>query len=124
MCDADLIAMLCRWLPYREMGWKEIGETFYRWVALTTPWMVVYIHYVDAKQWHKECHDHPWDFWALILAGGYWEDFRGRRDWQRPLTLLYRPARSRHNVMTPTRSWSLVVRGRTKRKWGFKTCEV
>lgn len=107
---------------YKEIGWKEINETFYRWILLDTRWFSIYLHYLDAKQWHPQCHDHPWWFVALILCGGYWERANGRTIWRGPLSLLYRPATFTHNVMTPTTNWSIILVGPRTRKWGFVDC--
>jgi hypothetical protein len=106
------------------MGWKEIGETFYRWTLLRTRWFTLCLHYLDAPNWHPQCHDHPWWFVAIILAGGYWENAYGKTRWRGPLSFLYRPAWWSHNVATPRRqpNWSLIITGPKAREWGFHDC--
>lgn len=119
---------LRRFLPHKEIGWQEIGEVFYRYQLLKTNWLNVYLHQLDAPQWHPVgCHDHPWWFVTVLLKGGYLEkqnhgdEARLKRRY--PGQILYRPASHAHDVITPFgRSWSLVVTGRKAHKWGFLKC--
>lgn len=66
-------------------------------------------------------HDHPWPYWSLILAGGYWERTPTGRRWYGPGRLLRRPADWRHRVELPSgrRCWTLVWTGARVRGWGF-----
>lgn len=78
-----------------------------------------------------EMHDHPFRFVSLILAGGYWEvtPAKGWRDgvgpvgrvWYGPGSVLHRPAKWIHRVEIPEgrECWTVVVRGRKERGWGF-----
>lgn len=121
---AKLIALLCRLFAYQEHGWKEIGETFYRWDVFKSRFGNVYLHYLDCKQLSPaHCHDHPWSFWAVILWGGYWEFTSKGRAWRGPLSVLFRPAEYKHNVQTRTANWSIILTGPKRRAWGFTSCE-
>lgn len=119
-----------RWLrasvPYKELGWDEIGEKFTRFVLIKTRWFSLYAHRLDAPVTHPKCHDHPWHFWTAILAGGYHEDMNGKRAWRGPGTVLYRPAASLHNTTTLAGEpmWSLVLVSGRVRDWGFEACDV
>lgn len=123
-----MIQFLCKLLPYKEIGWKEIGEVFYRFTLAKTPWFNLYLHSLSSPNAHAECHDHPWSFVSLVLWPGYDEYHDGGdifRFWQRkwPGMLLFRPATWKHNVVTPYgTSWSLVLTGPRIREWGFKNC--
>ncbi len=66
-------------------------------------------------------HDHPWPFWSVILAGGYWEHTPAGRRWYGPFRLLRRPADWRHHIELPPgrRCWTLVWTGPRVRGWGF-----
>ena len=78
-----------------------------------------------------ELHDHPWPFVSIILAGGYhevtpapgWAGGSGptRRRWYGPGSVLRRPARWIHRVEIPdgAEAWTLILRGRKERSWGF-----
>jgi hypothetical protein len=111
-------------LPYKEIGWKELGEVFYRYTLLKTPWFNVYLHKLDAPNWHPVCHDHPWSFVTILLKGGYLEKCDEGTFHRKPGAMLYRPAEFKHNIITPYgTSWSLVITTKKKRQWGFLTCE-
>ena len=36
--------MLRRFLPYKEIGWVDIGEVFFRYQIVKTPWFNIYLH--------------------------------------------------------------------------------
>ena len=118
-----LETFLHRKFRYKEIGWKEYGEVFTRYALLKTPWFNLYLHQLDAPNWHPACHDHPWWFITLLLRHGYLERV-GNKDLRRwPGMILYRAATFSHSVITPYgTSWSLVLTGPTIRKWGFKAC--
>lgn len=115
---------LLKLLPYKDIGWKEIGEEFTRYTVLKTPWFNVYLHQLYAPVAHPECHDHPWSFLAVLLWRGYSEQVGSEWYRRRPGSMLWRPAEFIHNVVTPYgTSWSLIFTGAKKRAWGFKTCK-
>jgi hypothetical protein len=120
-----LIEKLSRkYLKYKEIGWTDIGETFTRYALLRTPWFNIYLHQLDAPNWHPECHDHPWGFIAILLWRGYLERVGNKYFRHRPGSILFRPATFTHNVITPYgTSWSLIFTTRKSRDWGFKPCE-
>lgn len=118
-----VVRLLCALFRWKELGWPEIGEVFYRWTLLKTPWFSVYLHRLDARQYDpKTCHDHPWRFTAVVLRGGYWEYSGGRKVWRAPGSVLYRPATYAHAVQTRGVNWSLVVVGPKVRPWS-KGCD-
>jgi hypothetical protein len=112
-------------LPHQQIGWQEINEDFIRFTLLKTPWVRIYLHRLEADRPHPHCHDHPWSFVSLLLAGGYWERCQSPREcgpiwhWRNPGQVLYRPAEFKHNVKTLGVSWSLIFTGRKRRPWGF-----
>jgi hypothetical protein len=118
--------LLRRVLPYKEIGWQDIGEVFYRYQIVKTRWFNVYLHQLDAPQWHPVgCHDHPWGFVTVLLSGGYLERTGDEYNRRYAGQVLYRPATHLHDVTTPYgRSWSLIVTGKKSRTWGFKSCEA
>jgi len=117
-------ALLRRFIPHKEIGWWDIGEVFYRYKLLSTRWFNIYLHQLEAPNWHPVgCHDHPWWFISLLLKSGYLERHGDEYVRRRPGSLLYRPANWSHDVTTPYgRSWSLIVTGPKKRAWGFQPC--
>jgi hypothetical protein len=114
--------LLRKVFPHKEIGWEDIGERFTRFTLLKTPWFNVYLHKLYAPAWHPQCHDHPWSFVAVILAGGYLERTDKGDVWRAPGSVLYRPAEFTHNVVTRGVSWSVILTTARKRAWGFKDC--
>jgi hypothetical protein len=124
-----MLALLCKILPYKEIGWKELGEVFYRFTLLKTPWGNLYLHRLDAPCWHPACHDHPWSFLTILLWNGYLERVGDQDEYKvykrRPGSILYRPAEFSHSIITPYgTSWSLVFTTKKVRDWGFKSCQA
>lgn len=128
-------SLLRRVLPHKEIGWQEIGEVFFRYNLVKTKWFNLYLHQLDAPQWHPVgCHDHPWWFVTLLLKGGYLErqsikvynrKVGSKLTRRYPGQILYRRAEHSHDVITPYgRSWSLVLTGRKIHQWGFAACEA
>jgi hypothetical protein len=117
-----MFSLLRRLLPHKDIGWKEIGETFTRFTVLATRFGTLYLHRFDAPNWHPHCHDHPWDFLAVILSGGYYEATSSATAWRGPGSVLRRRAEFAHNVLTRGVCWSLVWVGPKRRAWGLVEC--
>lgn len=118
--------LLMKYVPHKQLGWKEINEDFIRFQLVKSPFLNIYLHRLDAEIEHPNCHDHPWHFWALILWNGYREYIKGKWYWRGPMSILYRPALSLHNVVTKSGqpSWSIIVTSGKNRDWGFKPCYI
>jgi hypothetical protein len=124
MIERRLENWLRRTFKFKEIGWTEIGEKFTRYALWRTRWFNIYLHQLNAPNWHDNCHDHPWNFVAVLLWRGYLERAEGRNVRRRVGSLLYRRAEFSHNVITPYgTSWSLCITGKKSRDWGFQTCE-
>lgn len=73
----------------------------------------------------EELHDHPWAFWSLIIAGGYWEQTETRLIQRRCGSLAYRPATHKHRVILANDKWgpvpcaTIVLTRPGDREWGF-----
>ena len=114
---------LRRRVPFKEIGWTEIGEKFTRYALWRTRWFNVYLHQLYAPNWHPQCHDHPWGFVAVLIRRGYLEETAHNLKRQRPGFILFRPATFTHNVITPYgTSWSVIFTTPKSRDWGFKPC--
>lgn len=105
--------------------------------GVTGPYLTVYSLFHTKKfsvcvhKFHRgdedlDCHDHPFDFWSLVLSGGYKEfaqdlSFVVRRFG----SFCYRTSAHRHRVELLTKScWTLVVKRYVNREWGFWRGEV
>lgn len=99
-----------------------------RWRLLQTPRFGVYVHFIYREDLDPVPHDHPWQFWSLVLRGGYAEylypdarvsgenDLREYGRWS-----FHRfPLASAHRILSvKPRTVTLVVVGRKCRTWGF-----
>ena len=103
-----------------------------RWFLFRKEWMAIFLHRFHRSDEDRALHDHPWNFITLILWRGYHEhmDYKMKAaecHWLRickrrwPLMILYRPAYHRHRVelINGKEAWTLVIRFRKIREWGF-----
>jgi hypothetical protein len=114
----------------REIKDRTGKTVFKRWLLLRTPWFSIFIHGMYDRRGDQDahCHDHPWNFWSLILWGGYFEvvhDTVNHHYGVRHLgSVQYMPARGiYHRVieLNRSRSYSLVVASRETVPWGYWT---
>ena len=106
----------------------------------TTPYLVrYYVFLKDRKDFpfnitlHKvlvsdepTLHDHPWDWGAMILKGGYWEHTLEGKFWRGPGHIRFRKADDLHWLELAKDKdgneipcWSLFYMGKKKKEWGF-----
>lgn len=90
----------------------------------------VYLHRFVGCDGDKEVHDHPWDAWAICLAGGYVEErlicFDLDEGWLHKLRTIKRFSINRirgndfHRIArTEPETWTLFVHGDRWKGWGF-----
>jgi hypothetical protein len=109
---------ICR----RETICNPAGEPYLiRYRIVQTPWLGLYLHHILRSDDDRALHDHPWPFLSFILRGGYWEHTPIGRAWYPPLSILWRCPEQLHRLELPETktAWTLVVRGRRRRAWGF-----
>jgi hypothetical protein len=114
----------------REIKDRTGKTVFKRWLLLRTPWFSIFIHGMYDRRGDQDahCHDHPWNFWSLILWGGYFEVVHDTVNHhygvRHPGSVQYMPARGiYHRVieLNRSRSYSLVVASRETVPWGYWT---
>lgn len=103
-----------------------------RWRLIQTPWFGIYLHRINLPDGDRDLHNHPWAFRALILRGGYYEEFQPEM-WKQP-RLRYHgfsefnkmPMHAFHRIQSLTRTptWTLVFVGKRKQNWGFLVKDV
>lgn len=104
----------------------------YRWHLLKTKEASVYFHIQVADDPERPLHDHPWDNFSNILAGGYNEILcmsveaptpRNTHTWKRRAgDTIYRRAEWSHRLLMPagvSRTLTLFSTGAKRRDWGF-----
>ena len=110
--------------------YPEGGPLFTRYYLFDCPFFALYVHHFHRSDHDRHVHDHPWSFVTLLLSAGYWEhlpkfaelpDGEQVRAWRRRFSVLWRPAEWRHWVEIERPVWTLVLRLRRRRAWGFWT---
>jgi len=97
------------------------GDDVYldRTYIVQTPWFGIMFHRIFRPDNQRDLHDHPWNFFSLILRGHYLEDTPDgpRRRWW----WNWKRAEDRHSIREVSRRpvWTLVFTGRKRRTWGF-----
>lgn len=99
----------------------QLGPMLKRYFLIGTPWFGLYLHHFIRSDNDRHFHDHPWSFLTFLIGGGYIEHTPAGTFRRRRFSLLWRPAEWRHWVEVPTPVWTLVVRFRKRRAWGFIT---
>ena len=88
------------------------------------------VHHILRSDQDRELHDHPWDFWSLIIKGSY--DEITLKEWTSDelescrytwWSLLRRKAKHAHRLeLAPFKdTWSLILTFKWRRAWGFYT---
>ena len=120
-----LLILFERFFPCTRL--KDCNNSIYlcRWKLLNLSWFGIYLHKFRRSDTDYALHDHPWSFISIILWQGYeeWTEaphgYHIRRKW--PGMILWRPDHWKHRVelVNEVPSWSLVMRFRRRREWGF-----
>ncbi len=95
-----------------------------RWRLVRCRGFSVALHHILRSDYAPEPHDHPWSYVSVILAGGYWERVGGDASrWRGAGSVAVRPAGTPHRIDIPDGrpAWTLMLRGRWRRSWGFHT---
>ena len=82
----------------------------------------IYLHRILLSD-EPVLHDHPWNWATLVLKGGYFETTPVGRFWRGPGSLRIAKATEMHylEINAGQPCWTLFMRGRSKRVWGFAT---
>lgn len=90
-----------------------------RYFLLHTAPVSIFLHHLLQSDDERALHDHPWTFVSVLLTGGYWEHTVTERLWRRRWSVLFRPAEWQHRLELEKPVWTLVVKFRSRREWGF-----
>ena len=110
--------------------YPEGGPLLTRYYLFDSPFVALYLHHFHRSDNDRHVHDHPWSFLTFLFSGGYWEhvpkfaetpEGEQVRLYRRRFSLLWRPAEWRHWVEIERPVWTLVLRFRRRRMWGFWT---
>lgn len=99
------------------------GILLERYYLIDTRWFALYLHHLMTSDEDRALHDHPWSFITFLLSSGYYEvvedGWPHMELWRRRFSVLYRPAEWRHRLHLVRPCWTLVLRFRRRRDWGF-----
>lgn len=117
------IKLFRRLFLVREIVSKAGVVHFRRYRVLWTPWVSIYVHHILEADQDKHLHNHPWNFWGVILRGGYLELLEDNQPVSRKAgSCGYRSVNEFHKIKelyAPT--WSLCVMGGRAGVWGYST---
>lgn len=92
-----------------------------RWTLIRFWGRKLMVHHIVRPDYAREQHDHPWWFISFIMKGSYTEITDVRTRIHGRFAVLFRRATFRHaiRIVSPGGAWTLVLRGRVTRLWGF-----
>lgn len=117
------MAALLAKLPYRiirpDCPEGKVGSPLMtRYFLFRRESVALFLHHFHRSDL-DELHDHPWTFVTFLLSHGYWEHTPQGRFWRRRFSVLYRPAEYQHFIEIERPTWTIVLRFRKRREWGF-----
>lgn len=119
-------------IPYKVIPNCNRDPYLVRWYLLRTNRVAVFLHKFLRSDEDRALHDHPWNFLVIPIWRGYIEHSEHtspmvgdtwpvkRRVWP-IISTRYRRAEFRHRVelIEGRPSWSLFIRFKSRRDWGF-----
>lgn len=109
----------------KEIKSKTGVVHFTRWLIFCIPKKNInlFLHRIARADEDKHEHDHPWDFYSIVLRGGYVEQADGLINVRRPGNYAFKKSTETHKIlkMMVIPTWTLVLTCGERRKWGYKT---
>lgn len=102
---------------------SKTGElVFRRYHLFTTPWFHCWLH-----EWHRadedrHMHSHPWNFFGIILKGGYIEETLDGEFKRSPGSIIKGKYHHVHKVkkLLAPKGYTLFFAGKKTYGWGFR----
>ena len=99
---------------------------FRRWRLLSTPWFNIFVHGIYHKDQEADMHNHPWNFFSLVLRGGFTEQRKDGSFLERTfLEGKFNKAEAFHRIFSLHNNkpcYTLVVTGAERKDpWGYDT---
>ena len=120
---AGLLVGLAGWTVFVRgaLTAPHLGHYMRRWIW-TTPVGTLRLHNILRSDNDRHLHDHPWDYWSLLIRGEYIEhQAHGARVHRRAPSLAFRRAETAHRLEVIRPAWTIVSTGPRRREWGFWT---
>jgi hypothetical protein len=105
----------------KEIRSKDGTLHFRRWCLIDTRWFKVYIHGIYAEDKDTHMHNHPWDYFCLVLKGSYIEETKSGDNTMTPGTIVKRVGEDYHRIkkLLTSTVYALLIVTPMKRKWGY-----
>lgn len=92
--------------------------------VIQTPLFGIYVHFIYREDLDPDPHDHPWNFFRMVLKGGYTEEYHGSivgaYGELKPFRIGYLRTDAFHRITSvKPGTVTLAVVGRKTRDWGF-----
>jgi|SRR6478736_2172133 len=99
---------------------------------IQTPWFALFLHHIHQPDHDPDPHDHPFNFWSLVVRGGYDEVLHTERreGALRPavkkthgwLSFHKMSKQDAHRIISiKPDTWTLVFVGKRTKSWGYWT---
>ncbi len=93
-----------------------------RWRLIHNRFFGVRVHCIHRSDIDRDLHDHPFSFMSILLRGSYVEEtVDGNKRQYGAGSILFRSAEALHRLEVRDPVWTLVIRGPSRRDWGFLT---
>lgn len=120
--------ILMKLLPYRDIVKTVDGkDSLYlrRFYLKRNGKTRCFLHYFARSDDDRFLHDHPWDFFTIILNKGYMEEIKGGKyRFRNARSGRFHPAEWLHRIhLTEGPVWTLFFPKQKRREWGFQTNE-
>jgi hypothetical protein len=104
--------------PHFVIG-KEPNAYMYRWYIIKSKMFCIYLHKILKSDDDRALHDHRSDNISIILKGSYIEHTTEGKKVRRPFVPVFRKAEKLHRLELSQPVWSLFIKFRERREWGF-----
>lgn len=88
---------------------------------LKTPWFAIMVHWIMKPDPEQDLHNHPVNFIAFVLRGGYCELREDGNIYPRQVYNLVRHTTFHRITHVLPNTMSLAINGRAQHEWGYKT---
>lgn len=93
---------------------------FRRWRVIATPWFSVFVHNIYKADEDLHLHDHPWDYFNMILKGSYVEETAEGKHLMDVGCYSKRKAETFHKIHSVNEpTTTLFIIGKRRRDWGY-----
>jgi hypothetical protein len=105
----------------KEIKSKQGVVFFRRYHLFSTPWFHCWIHHIFRADEDRHLHDHPWNFFGVVLKGGYIEETEKGLCDRLPFSINYGRHTYTHKIakVLSKKTVTLFFVGRETYDWGY-----